>query len=297
MNKSFSFLCVTLASLSVFAFASCGGRAKALKKVPDENRQTALKEYQRKYESSLEKVLYAKTYTLATATFKQGDNQASFSLRTDADFAFEKKDAKTVVSAFAEEYDSTEKTTRTGNTEENEYKKSTYLNKKGTYTKSSGTDAQPLTAFYPCGSIQDEALRKLNVSDISFFTLFVNDNVSDWTKDDGEVEISAYSDSSGSGFRAVCKLGASYDALEFFDGIDTFLAWTGEKMPEAALTISFSAFFDGAGGLLYTVTEAEMKLKESESVKGRYTYYQQASVQTSSTVKLPSNLDSYVFEE
>ena len=132
MNKSFSFLCVTLASLSVFAFASCGGRAKALKKVPDENRQTALKEYQRKYESSLEKVLYAKTYTLATATFKQGDNQASFSLRTDADFAFEKKDAKTVVSAFAEEYDSTEKTTRTGNTEENEYKKSTYLNKKGT---------------------------------------------------------------------------------------------------------------------------------------------------------------------
>lgn len=297
MNKSFSFLCVTLASLSVFAFASCGGRAKNLKAVPDGDRQTALEEYQQKYQSSLEKILYAKTYTFATANFEQDGDKASFSLKTDADFAFKKTDAVTVISAFAKEYESEEKTAEAGSSQEKKYKESTYLNQNGKYTKVSAADSRETAAFYPRGSIQDEALRKLKVADISFFTLFVNDHLSDWTEDDGEVEISAYSDSSGSGFRAVCKLDASYDALEFFDGIDDFFAWTGEEMPDAALTISLSAFFDGAGGLLYTETKAEMKLKESESAKGSYTYYQKASVQTSSTVKLPYNLDSYVSAE
>lgn len=297
MNKSFSILCVTLASLSVFALASCGGRAKALRKLPDEDRQTTLEEYQRKYESSLEKVLYAKTYTFATAEFEQEDAKASFSLRTDVDFAFEKRDGAAAVSAFAEEYEFKEKTTEAESSEENEYKKSTYLNQNGTYTKVSENDSPEFTAFNPRDSIQDNALRKLRVADISLFTLFANDNLSDWTRDGGTAEISAYSDLSGSGFRAVCKLDASYDALEFFDGIDAFLAWTGGEMPDVALTISLSAFFDGADGLLYTVTEAEVKLKESEAVKGRYTYYQKASVQTSSTVKLPSDLDRYASEK
>lgn len=306
MKKSFAILSVAVAAATTFSFASCG-RAGKLKKADDEKREEILNEYQEKYLAALSDVLYVKDYARITSSVKKDETSFSFASTLDTDYAFSKTENGNAISALAAKT-TTETKTNADSSETYKNVLSVYLDEKGTYTCSESENELSKT-FYESGSFFDSIFRSLTPSDaFELYTLISRDHISDWTANDGNVEIYSYSDALGSGFKMSCTLDATSDATEIFEGAENFFELLGEVGAELKMTLSMSMFFDSTGGLDYTETTMKLSFSpaenkdeensgtentDAEGTEGEYRYYQKTTVQSSSTVKYPADLSDY----
>jgi hypothetical protein len=117
----------------------------------------------------------------------------------------------------------------------------------------------------------------------------------------------AYSDDMGSGFRASYSL--TKNDLYSFYGADIFLGMFDDDATITA-TITVSVFFDGNDKLKYAETELDLAVEKVEETtdddgntktetvaSGSYKYYKKTTVETSSTVQYPADLESYQTEQ
>lgn len=299
MKKIRTAVSLTIACTAAFALISCGNTAK-FKEVQAEAQETTYTAYQTKYNAALDNVLYVKDYVSASAnmnaTVDSQNAKMEMTFTTDGDYAWTKNDASKTLSAMALKTNISLKTQAAQQTLDMNFKTESYLNEEGLFTKAnaSGIEQKSFVPLSDVGETEYGGLEAENAFEM-FSDLFAGSYGE--LKEAESFKMYSYSESSGSGFRLTYS--ETFDSGWTgggIEGLEEILELLGNENASLSVETTLSIYFDANNKLTGTEATLNIVLSSQDSstpADGSVKFYQKTTVESSSTVKYPSDLDSY----
>lgn len=215
---------------------------------------------------------------------------------TDGDYAWTKNAASTTLSAMALKTNISLKTQAAQQTLDINAKTESYLNEEGLFTKANASGIEQ-KSFVPLSDLGENEYGGLEAGK-RFRDVFRSVcRLLRGIERAESFKMYSYSESSGSGFRLTYSETFDSDWTGGgIEGLEKILQMLQNENASLAVETTLSVYFDANNKLTGTEATLNIVLSSQDSsspADGSVKFYQKTTVESSSTVKYPSDLDSY----